>query len=208
MATTLSGAALSLVILTACAAADGDRIDPDPSTAAAAGTGASGSGGSGTGGNGAANTGGTANMGEVSGSRLRARNYIGADGSKQFIGWRDTERNEDCSFYAAADGTHRCFPAAAGSASGYFGDAGCTAPLYLLTACKAPAGATVFASDGDICAATYRIHQLGPKYTAATAYAGTPAACQSVTPPASYTLHGLGAEIPLTNFVEATVELE
>jgi hypothetical protein len=77
-----------------------------------------------------------------SGSRLKAKYYVGADGSKQFAFiWRDTERNEDCSFQRAEDGSLRCLPPA-GAAPSYFADAACTQPVTLTVkqpgACGAP----------------------------------------------------------------------
>ncbi len=36
------------------------------------------------------------------GKRLRARYLVGDDGSRQFLGWHDEERNEDCSFSTTA----------------------------------------------------------------------------------------------------------
>lgn len=49
----------------------------------------------------------------TSGKRLRARYYVGEDGSRQFVGWHDKERNEDCSFSVAEDGKTRCLPPSA-----------------------------------------------------------------------------------------------
>ena len=46
----------------------------------------------------------------TSGTRLKAKYYAGADGSRQFVGWHDAQRDEDCYFGAAADGVLRCAP--------------------------------------------------------------------------------------------------
>jgi hypothetical protein len=45
----------------------------------------------------------------ASGSRLRAR-FLGAGDAKLLIGFRDTERNEDCTFQPAETGKIRCLP--------------------------------------------------------------------------------------------------
>src|SRR5437899_3272171 len=33
-----------------------------------------------------------------SGSRLKAKRHVGEDGSSEFIGWHDMQRDEDCAF--------------------------------------------------------------------------------------------------------------
>jgi len=45
-----------------------------------------------------------------SGTRLKARMLVTADGAKAFNGWRDTVRNENCFFGDATDGKTRCLP--------------------------------------------------------------------------------------------------
>lgn len=45
-----------------------------------------------------------------SGSRLKARMLVTADGAKSFNGWRDTKRGENCFFADATDGKTRCLP--------------------------------------------------------------------------------------------------
>src|SRR5262249_36764419 len=44
----------------------------------------------------------------VSGSRLRAKYLTTADGARQFVGWYDSQRKEDCSFDVAEDGQMHC----------------------------------------------------------------------------------------------------
>src|SRR5262245_45947669 len=45
-----------------------------------------------------------------SGSRIKMRVGTTPDGAKEFIGWRDTQRNENCSFFTSTDGMRRCLP--------------------------------------------------------------------------------------------------
>src|SRR5688572_6213959 len=60
-----------------------------------------------------------------SGTRLKARYYVGEDGSRQLIpGWFDTQRNEVCYFGIASDGNLRCTPGGGPNFLGYFSDAG------------------------------------------------------------------------------------
>lgn len=49
-------------------------------------------------------------FGAISGTRLKVRFLQGDDGSKQFLGWRDSLRNESCTFTVAEDGASRCLP--------------------------------------------------------------------------------------------------
>jgi len=64
----------------------------------------------------------------TSGSRLKARYYVGEDGSRQFVGWYDSQRKEECSFLSAGDGETRCLPAGA-YPIGVYSDANCTTPI-------------------------------------------------------------------------------
>lgn len=51
-------------------------------------------------------------MGEVnlSGSRIKARRRVGADGSTEFLGWFDSELMVGCSWETASDDKERCVP--------------------------------------------------------------------------------------------------
>jgi hypothetical protein len=64
----------------------------------------------------------------VSGTRLKARWYVSADGAKQFLGWFDSQRQENCSFQVAADGKTRCLPTTVLTFF-YFYDPECKRPL-------------------------------------------------------------------------------
>lgn len=75
----------------------------------------------------------------VSGSRLKARWRVGADGSRAFIGWMDAQLANECRFEIAADGEERCLPGvevgiAKPSLFGgvYFVDDACTAEALLM----------------------------------------------------------------------------
>lgn len=71
----------------------------------------------------------------VSGTRLRAHYIEGEDGSKQFIGWYDSLRAEDCS-YAERQGQFRCYPIAkiieGGGPPSLYRDSACTLPAECL----------------------------------------------------------------------------
>ena len=64
-----------------------------------------------------------------SGTRLRARILIGDDGSRHFLGWRDTKLGIDCEVSWVEDG-YRCVPPLYGSTSIAFADDQCTTELH------------------------------------------------------------------------------
>lgn len=68
-------------------------------------------------------------MANESGTRLRARRLVGADGSKQWVGWHDNKLNVDCGYARAADGLQHCMPAGSPGLTVYFTDASCTQPI-------------------------------------------------------------------------------
>jgi hypothetical protein len=72
-----------------------------------------------------------------SGTRLKIKYYLGADGSKAFKGFYDSQLNVDCYFAKAADGTVRCIPVATATTTtaNYYADANCTQPVALVSQC-------------------------------------------------------------------------
>jgi hypothetical protein len=157
-----------------------------------------------------------------SGSRLKAKYYVGSDGSKQFLGWHDSMLNVDCSFLLASDATTRCIPAAppgVGIATqNFFADAACTQPLGVTDGACAPTPAFITMTTTDLaCSTTTKKYAAGPRFTG-TLYQGTPAACTQVsaTQTMSYATvpfiwYSLGAEIQPpdpSQYVAATVQTD
>jgi hypothetical protein len=151
-----------------------------------------------------------------SGSRLKAIYYLGADGSKlQLAQWYDSQRGENCMFGMAADGNYRCLPSSAAYPASLFADAGCTQPLveaYSGPGCAAPTSArapSVSTGVSTGCAATpgSPVYQIGSLFTG-TPYSGTPSSCNKATAPSGYALYSLGAEIPASSFVSATIQTD
>jgi len=147
-----------------------------------------------------------------SGSRLKAKYYVGSDGSKEFAGWHDSMLNVDCGFVPASDGTTRCMPAYPGAAlvELYFSDSGCTQALALGTkGCAAPLYAFQSqAGMGSACVTGFdRIFQLGAAYTGAL-YTGSPASCVTIPSPTTYSLYSLGPEVSPSTFVAATLQTD
>jgi hypothetical protein len=153
----------------------------------------------------------------ASGARLRARFLAGTDGSKQFAGWFDMQRNEACNFILAIDGTTRCLPANV-AYSYHFKDAGCSVPLASVSkaGCSSPPAPIYVQVSGGLDAQTCAfkgntVRSVGAKIAAQPVYAGSPASCSQV-PQASWTpyydLYDLGAAIPSADFVSANYVTE
>jgi hypothetical protein len=136
----------------------------------------------------------------TSGTRLKARNFTGEDGSKQFVGWFDSQLNQGCGFQGAADGKIRCLPAAAMMSRGFFADSNCTQALaQSRKGCTPPPYVSIGLPSPDACSTALpsnRIATIGAKHTGAF-YAGAPGECTPVpTDPNS----PRGSEISFSDF--------
>lgn len=139
--------AVWLVGMVACSPVSGPESGGDGN--AGGGSDASG-GGNGTGGNGTGvDSGATGDPGGsiapvtfTSGTRIKARTTTTtmstADGARyaftQFVGWFDSQRNEECAPAVASDGITRCLPVASAINDTFFDDAACTIPLAIASA--------------------------------------------------------------------------
>ena len=91
-----------------------------------------------------------------SGSRLKRRVRVGADGSEEFVGWWDDDLGTECLYTTAANGTMRCLPwgtdVALLSDSGQFANSDCTQRLYSgflrNTSCSTPSAPRWFRVPG------------------------------------------------------------
>jgi hypothetical protein len=215
----LFGSVVVYVVMAACASGG-------PGSAGGFGSGSSEGDGSGSSGSGAPNDSGGAGILDAltdpvseakadtnqSGSRLKAKYYVGTDGSRQFSGWHDSMLNADCNFYPASDGSTRCMPGT--PASSVFSDAGCAQRAMGVTkGCVPEAYALVVntVNAGSTCGAYfYRVFPVGGLYSG-TLYTGTPTTCTaggtaSAQPTIDY--YSLGSEVALSTFVAATVQTD
>lgn len=142
-----------------------------------------------------------------SGSRLKAKWVSGSDGSKQFVGFYDSERSEDCSFQKAGDGTTRCMPASSGSVyNAFFSDAGCAQPLLSVpvgsVSCQAPKyGFTLLGGCGGS-----DIRAVGSMH-AGQVFMKTSSACDPVSGPlvpTAVTFYSVGNAIAASAFVQGS----
>lgn len=142
--------------------------------------------------------------GDTAGSRLKVRAYVGDDGSKQFLGWRDTKLNLDCTFEALGDGTARCLPALA-TTSPYFVDAACSTPLAVVAhGCSAPVLVSGSATACGFVGAQFK-SVTGP---ATTCFAGTPATCAQCGDHSAVDLYVVGAPVDVGTYVGATAQVQ
>jgi hypothetical protein len=148
----------------------------------------------------------------TSGSRLKAMYRVGDDGSREFAGWRDSARNEDCFFQTATDGTTRCMPTTGATVAGYFADAGCTAPVaYLPTSTGGCASPPKYARSSETLACgiyAVKLATLGSAFSGSTVYAKGPTSCIATAPIAGFTYFNVGSDIGPAAFVQATIAID
>jgi hypothetical protein len=146
----------------------------------------------------------------TSGTRLRARYYVGEDGSKQFVGWRDSTRKEDCAIQKAEDGKLRCLPTAGGYGT-FFSDASCsTAIAYvsIATTCAQPSVPTYIADLAAVtCSASWKLFKVGAEVSPAALYLKSGETCTSTPVTASYRYYAT-AHVAPSDFVAATEQVD
>jgi hypothetical protein len=143
---------------------------------------------------------------EMSGSRLKARYYVGDDGSKQFVGWYDSQRKENCGFMMAGDGVLRCLPTMFAAAGSYFSDSACTSPLFATATASCVNPGATYGYKLDSC--SYTVVQL-TKVTPANVYIGSGTTCTAIasTSTASLTFF-TGTEVAASSFEKGSEQVE
>jgi hypothetical protein len=129
-----------------------------------------------------------------------------ANGEKPGLvpGWRDTERNVDCTFRTASDGKLRCLPATT-KATLFFTDGACTSPSRVALFTEIPCtGSSGFALvQSATCPVTTRVFALagGPHDVPNASTETAPGRCAAF---ASLTRAYDATEVDPTQFVEGT----
>lgn len=211
-----------LVVLLVVVACGGEEAAPPAVPAGGRGAGAGTAGNPASGGNAGASAGGMPGSGGAvvleqralykSGSRIRARVGRTTDGAQEFIGWFDSQRNEDCDFQNQRDGKRRCLPRLVASAT-YFADPQCTAPLANGPVCgSAPKYA--WSPEAPLnCSDVPKLLAVGPEHSGRLYHKGTDG-CVALSESgeqnwrAVYRTFSVGAAVPLTEFVEQTASVE
>jgi hypothetical protein len=167
----------------------------------------------------------TAKADTQSGSRLKAKWYVGADGSRQLAGWHDSQLKIDCTFTTASDGVIRCLPAFGVSAAYYaptpavFADAACTqeaAYQSVVSGCPGVPPSPSYAWSPDSapseCSDGYAIYQIGSPlmvtYTRQTNYQDGGVTCVPSAATPTLAWYSVGAAVDPATFVSATVQTD
>jgi hypothetical protein len=150
-----------------------------------------------------------------SGSRLKAKWYAGSDGSKQFVAWRDSQLNVDCSFQTSSDGSIRCFPSTSVAIiqPNSFADSACSQPVsYVYATAGCPPPNPNYAQDPGSC--QRKLYQAGSSlttiYTNVTNYADGGVTCTASmpSPAAGFWFYSVGAVVDPATFVLATIQTD
>lgn len=225
----LSGCAVYFIVA-ACSAIDPGRPESEAVGVSASGGGrgnagsAGGAGPDGSGGRSGASAGGgvmdpvpTANADPASGTRLKAKFVVGSDGSKSYLDgqWYDSGLMIDCVATPAADGSTRCMPQAAAYAGSLYSDPECTDLVaYSYYPCTEPRPSpslVMLYSEvyEPLCApARYRVRRTGSAMPGPVYSRRSSGACAGAELPVGYSFYELGAEVPLSDFVELTLAVE
>lgn len=177
------------------------------------GGGHGGSGGSGTGGNGSGAGGGVVSDTDqqaLSGTRLKSRYLRGDDGSKVFVDFRDSMRNENCFFMPMEDGKSHCVPWTGGELPiSYFENSACTMRLAVLvagSACRAPKYAYEFLSTCPQAIVLYDLQ--GMASPTSVYYRSSTGQCSMLSPASGDVFYRPGSKIPTSAFVAGTESIE
>lgn len=145
-----------------------------------------------------------------SGTRLKARWYVGADGSRQFVNWYDSELGTECYFQDSGDGVLRCLPIV--RASVHYTDETCSRLLFssVTSACgETPLtiGAVPVKVSGA-CAPQYKYYKPSAKTvpTQVFALSGSECIAQEIDPKLTYWT--AGAALPVSSFVAGEIATE
>jgi hypothetical protein len=144
-----------------------------------------------------------------SGTRIKAKVLTTPDGAKSFAGWRDTQRNEDCSFLLAADGQTRCLPTGVMFPAEFFADSTCTQNGYISTLCSLPSYALVWTQSATCGEYSYRVFSASVASDAGTFFSrSADGGCTLAGSVPGYLTIRATQEIPASSFVAGTASVE
>lgn len=141
----------------------------------------------------------------VSGTRLRAR-FVTGGGARELVGFRDSLRNEDCTFQPAEPGATRCLPATltANIGGGGFSDAACTIPLASVPACSPDTKyAIVYRFDAGTCSGRPNAAEIRNVVASSSRYVMGTGGCTPSPPAALAGSAALGDVLSWADFVSA-----
>jgi hypothetical protein len=142
----------------------------------------------------------------VSGSRLVPVFLTAEDESRQFVGWFDRVRGENCAFSLSADGVIRCLPSDAVEAR-LFVDATCKQRVVAVTACTLPKYVIEPepVTAGPTCGSEvrHRIREPGARVRPPSVFSEATGTCSRVPLDATAVYVMVGREVPAASFVAA-----
>jgi hypothetical protein len=142
----------------------------------------------------------------LSGTRLKLKYAVSADGMKMPTVTFDTQYQDDCSPATANDGALRCLPItqnAVQRSTSIFDDATCTNTLAVSQPCSV-APRFLMAPTGSLsCGLTYTVYPIFPFI--GTAYQLDLGVCGPITFTSPPALFSVGAELPASSFVQITM---
>jgi hypothetical protein len=137
------------------------------------------------------------------GARLVPVFLAADDESRQFVGWFDRAREENCSFALSGDGVMRCLPTDWVHAR-HFADASCKQRIAATPSCSVPR--YVVESEQTACAADVRrhVHELGARLRPLAVYSSEAnGACTRVPIDPTTMYVRVGPEVRPDSFVAA-----
>ncbi len=168
---------------------------------------------------------------QQSGTRLKANWLVGADGSRQFVSWHDSQVGADCTFVPAADSTVRCLPSTPGAGGPFYADPACSQTLgakqtaycanlgapTVITLPDTTQGITCTVAGGYIGYPSH-VYPVQSAYAVQTTDGGAninafqKSATNCIALPSLYStlynFYNLGAEMAASQFVQATVQTD
>jgi hypothetical protein len=94
-------------------------------------------------------------LAQTSGTRIKAKRIVSADGATQFRGWYDAELGKECGFNKmCGTNEYRCLAIRSAFPTGYYGDSACTKPVYSLST---ESGSIVALADAANACTTLRL---------------------------------------------------
>ncbi len=157
-----------------------------------------------------------------SGSRIRARVAKTPDGAQAFMGWFDSQIEQDCTFLSSADGVTRCLPgstlitrAFSGSDTGFFSDSQCQIEVGYTFKCTLVATGGVYGlvfdsgRQDDICGpGGWRVVRANSVQGDIYGKVGEECIVGNQQLRDSYEFFSISDQVSLDSFVEVTMSVE
>lgn len=144
----------------------------------------------------------------ISGTRLKAKSFVGADGSKEHVphAWYDSSLMVECSPFYTATNRLRCLPVPRYVVIGNFADPSCTTPVAVGQACDGAEHRYAASSSSDGCRVHYSVHRLGAETMAVYQLSG--GSCTQLATAPGQRFYAVDSDVPEETFVEFTEQFD